>query len=69
MPVIFATWEAEIRRIVVQGQPMQTVLETPSLKISRAKWTGGVSSGRATALEVRSLELKQKQENLQYHKK
>jgi hypothetical protein len=60
MPVIFATWEAEIRRIVVQGQPMQ---------ISRAKWTGGVSSGRATALEVRSLELKQKQENLQYHKK
>jgi hypothetical protein len=28
----------------VQGQPMQTVRETPSPKLTRAKWTGGSSS-------------------------
>jgi hypothetical protein len=27
MPVILTTWEAEIRRIVVQGQPGQIVPE------------------------------------------
>jgi hypothetical protein len=27
-----ATWEAEIERIVVQGQPRKIVLETPSPK-------------------------------------
>jgi hypothetical protein len=30
MPVILATWEVEIRRIAVQGQLGQIVLETPS---------------------------------------
>jgi hypothetical protein len=25
VPIILVTWEAEIRRIVVQGQPRQTV--------------------------------------------
>jgi hypothetical protein len=29
MPVILATWEAEIRRIAVQGQLGQIVHETP----------------------------------------
>jgi hypothetical protein len=29
MPVILATWEAEIWRIMVWGQPRQTVHETP----------------------------------------
>jgi hypothetical protein len=29
-PVILATWEAEVRSIVVQGQPKQTVLKTLS---------------------------------------
>jgi hypothetical protein len=32
MSVILATWEAEIRRIVIQGQPRQKVSETPSLQ-------------------------------------
>jgi hypothetical protein len=43
MPVILATWEAEIRRIMVGGQSRQTVCETPVSKISRAKLTGGVA--------------------------
>jgi hypothetical protein len=32
MLVILATWEAEMRRITVQGQLQQIVLETPSPK-------------------------------------
>jgi hypothetical protein len=30
MPVILATWEAEIRRITVQGQQWQIFHKTPS---------------------------------------
>jgi hypothetical protein len=40
--VILATWEAEIGRIIVQGQPRLIVWETSISKITRAKWTGGV---------------------------
>jgi hypothetical protein len=36
-PVILATWEAEIRRIMVQGQPRQIVHETSSLKNNQRK--------------------------------
>jgi hypothetical protein len=43
MPAILATWEAEIRRVMVQGQSGQIVHETPSPKITMAKWTGGVA--------------------------
>jgi hypothetical protein len=32
MPIILATWEAEIWRITVQGQPGQIDHQTPSLK-------------------------------------
>jgi hypothetical protein len=31
-PVILATWEAEIHRIMVQGQPRQMVCKIPSPK-------------------------------------
>jgi hypothetical protein len=32
MPVILATWEAEMGRIAIRGQPGKTVLETPCPK-------------------------------------
>jgi hypothetical protein len=32
MPVILATWEAEVERIEVQGQPRHIVHKTPSPK-------------------------------------
>jgi hypothetical protein len=32
MLVVLATWEAEVRRIKVQGQPKQIVGQTPSPK-------------------------------------
>jgi hypothetical protein len=41
--VSLATWEVEIRRIVVWGQPRGIVLKTPISKVTRAKWTGGVA--------------------------
>jgi hypothetical protein len=44
-PVIPATQEAEIRRIVVQSQPRQIVLETLSQKNPPQKRTGGVAQG------------------------
>jgi hypothetical protein len=34
MPVILATWEAEIRRILAWGQCRQIVCKTPISKIS-----------------------------------
>jgi hypothetical protein len=42
MPVILATWEAEMERMVMRGQPGQIVLQTPISNITRAKWTGSV---------------------------
>jgi hypothetical protein len=42
-PVILATWESEIRRIVVLDQVGQIVRETPISKIIREKWTGVVT--------------------------
>jgi hypothetical protein len=43
MPLILATWEAEIGRIMIQSQPGQIVCETPISKMIKAKWTGGVA--------------------------
>jgi hypothetical protein len=42
-PVILASQEAEIRRIVVQGPPRQIVQETLSQKYSTQKKAGGVA--------------------------
>jgi hypothetical protein len=42
-PVILATWEADIRRIMVQGHPKQIIHKNPISKITRAKWTGGAA--------------------------
>jgi hypothetical protein len=47
IPVIPATWEAEIGRISVQGQPGQN---NPISKITRAKWTGDDSNGKVLVL-------------------
>jgi hypothetical protein len=43
MPIIPATWEAEIGRIIVQGQQGKIVLQTCISKIARTKWTGSVA--------------------------
>jgi hypothetical protein len=42
MPVILATWEAEIRRIMFQGHTGQIVCKDPIFKITRTKWNRSV---------------------------
>jgi hypothetical protein len=43
IPVILATWEVDIGRIAVQGQPRQIILEIPHFQtLTRVNWTGGV---------------------------
>jgi hypothetical protein len=43
MPEILATWETEVGRVEVWGQPAQIVHEISSPKITRAEWTRGVA--------------------------
>jgi hypothetical protein len=43
MPIILATREAEIRRIVVQSQPWEIVYETLNQEYPTQKWVGGVA--------------------------
>jgi hypothetical protein len=43
MPVILATQEAEIRRIMAQCQPRQIICQTVFQKKPITKWTGGVT--------------------------
>jgi hypothetical protein len=43
MPIILAIWEAEVRRIVVYGQPWRIVHETLLSKITKAKWSGSLA--------------------------
>jgi hypothetical protein len=42
-PVILATWETEVRRIVVRGQPRQIVHKTISQKYSKQNRADGVA--------------------------
>jgi hypothetical protein len=42
MPVILATWEAEIGRIAIQGQSGQIFHKTSISKITSTKWARGV---------------------------
>jgi hypothetical protein len=51
-PVILATWEAKIGRISIWVQPQQIVRETPSTKITRAKWIGGVTQVWSTCFKL-----------------
>jgi hypothetical protein len=41
VPIVLAVWEAEIRRIMVEGQTRHKVNKTPTSKITRGNWTGG----------------------------
>jgi hypothetical protein len=54
--VIIATWEAEIRRIIVRGQPMQIVPKHPISKITKVKLDWQCSSiSRVPALQVKAM--------------
>jgi hypothetical protein len=61
MPVILATQEAEIRRIVVQSHLGQTVHKTLSQKKPSQKRAGGVPQG--VGLEFKPQYCKTKQQN------
>jgi hypothetical protein len=43
MPVILATWEAKIGRIEVWGRAKANSSQDPISKITRVKWTGGIT--------------------------
>jgi hypothetical protein len=43
MPVILATWEAEIRRTRIRGHHGKKSSQDPISKITRVKWTPGVA--------------------------
>jgi hypothetical protein len=43
LPRVLARWEVEIGKTEAPGQPRQVVCKTPTPKITRAKWTGGVA--------------------------
>jgi hypothetical protein len=64
MPIILAIWEAEIKRVAVQGQPGEKG-GTPYLQNNQRKmdWRC-VSSSRVHALQAQSPEFK-----LQFHQK
>jgi hypothetical protein len=61
MPIILATWEAQISRTEVGGQTGQTVPKTPSPKNNQSKmdWRYG-SSCRASVLKAEALRRKRR---------
>jgi hypothetical protein len=71
MPVILATWEAEIRKIAVQSQPRQIVHKTLPLKYTTRNRAGGVAEvvehlpSKCEALNSNPSTAKNKQTNKQ----
>jgi hypothetical protein len=63
MPVILATQEAEISRIVVQSQPGQIVHETLAQKNPSQKRAGGAAPGGATEFKAQYCQKKKKTKN------
>jgi hypothetical protein len=54
MPIILATQEAEIGRIVVQSWPGQIVCQTLSLKTFHKNRAGGVAQGEGPEFKPQS---------------
>jgi hypothetical protein len=57
MPIILATWEAEIRKIMVQSQNWQIIFKTPISKNNQNKmdWRCGSSDrAKGKALSLKS---------------
>jgi hypothetical protein len=65
MPEILATWEAEMGKFEVRGQPEQRVQKDLIFTITIRKWTGGM----AQAVEILFYELKVLSSNLSPVKK
>jgi hypothetical protein len=69
-PVILATWESEIRRIMVGGKAKKIVHETPISKNNQSKmdWRCGVSGRAPEALSPNPSPIKNKSKNKRpYH--
>jgi hypothetical protein len=59
-PVILATQEAEIRRIMVQNQPEQIVPGTRSPKTNHKKRAGGMAEGIGPEFKAQYSKIKKK---------
>jgi hypothetical protein len=66
MPVIFTTWEAEIRKIVVRSQPGHIVPETQSWKYPSQKKAGGVAQGVGPEFKPRTSKKKKKKKRIMW---
>jgi hypothetical protein len=64
MPVISATGEGKIRRIVVLGQYQQKVSEAPSQSVSQAQWCASVIPATCRRLQVRGSQSRQAWANI-----
>jgi hypothetical protein len=62
MPIILAIQEAEIRRIVVQSQPRQTVCKTLSRKTLHKNRAGGVTHGEGPEFKPQHCTKKEKRD-------
>jgi hypothetical protein len=67
MPVILATKEAQIRRVVIQSQPRQTVLETLSQKTLHKNRAGAVAQGVGPEFKAQYHKKKKKKKKKNVH--